>query len=1228
MSGGGVGAGGGGGGGGGVGVGDGNNVQVVVRCRPPTDAERRGGDVGVIGCLHGSEVHVLAGSGKAKAALGCGGKKVYTFDQSYGATSSQEEVYHRAVRPLVEEVLAGFNCTVFAYGQTGTGKTYTMEGELTSNVASKHAGVIPRSVHTIFDVLENQSLEYSVKVSFLELYNEELTDLLAEEEGGVGGGSAPSAGMVDDGGGHKELRIFEDTTGKRGMLVNNLEEVIVTSSAEVFALLQRSWQKRRTAETLLNKNSSRSHCVFIITVHTKECDDEGEDIIKTGKLYLVDLAGSECVGKSGAQNQRAKEAGKINQSLLTLGRVINALVDKASYVPYRDSKLTRLLQESLGGRAKTVIIATVSPSLLALDETLSTLEYAHRAKNIRNRPQVNQKMSKRAYMKDLLAEISSLKRDNEALRLKNGIFLPPDKYELMVSQQRGDSLRLEELYFAVKSKEQEMEQLQHTLQEREAQVTQVTAEKLHTQAALQLTQDALSTAELQLQSTQAQLQTTTGTLKETSQQLAEEQVKVEEGAVLLQAHQRTEEALTAQAVQLVQVVECALGEKERLLDKVQRKAEVEVSNGREVERLTERVGQQSRLFDDSTRSFSSSFSAQQRRTQAGVLRVEQGSRESAAAVHAEVSQWGAAWRVQAEELQLKQGAYHEATQRHLQLHSAEVEEAHGRLLSAIGGADEGAQQGSARVQRRLHSQAAHVEQALQGRGRELTAQRQSTSTFARSSSAALLLLSDSTTAGLQCSVDSLHSSLAFLSSFLQAQDEQRQRLRSSLLSSVHRLLEDAEEQQKRAMHSAVQELSEQLRAQEQRETQLSQGLAEDNRAVQSDVRGWCEERQRAIEGEEAELQSAAVEWRLLADSAASEVTQLSSQLSAALSDAQGQCSAEAERGRQRGAEWSGSLSSFHADAAQHSAHLQQLHHSFTSNLSASVQLSSRVQQAELAEVSGGLDALQSSVSGYVDCALQHSSSVHSAVQRFQSADFRVDQPTGRTPEKRKMPYPTPAALTATPPHPQLLQAFRANKKKRTSHRHSAATHGHPAQDAGADGDGERLSPGAAIDGAAPPSASPTPASTPRQSAGQSQSPPLPLPSHMRHASASASAHSAPSSSLARDASSGLPPASSAIPVLSLRSASSRNSATAAHSSATALVTSLSSLSSENTPPAPPSTSMESSKVSAAAAASSFIPAPSKPTLRSASRLRFGPAQSQQGAAQQQPEPMHDQSAPA
>jgi len=143
----------------------------------------------------------------------------------------------------------------------------------------------------------------------------------------------------------------------------------------------------------------------------KEPTPDGEDLLKIGKLNLVDLAGSENIRRSGAENSRAREAGKINQSLLTLGRVINALVEHSPHIPYRESKLTRLLQDSLGGRTKTCIIATISPSKTSIEETLSTLDYAHRAKNIRNRPEVNQKMTKKALLQDCMAEIEKLKKD-------------------------------------------------------------------------------------------------------------------------------------------------------------------------------------------------------------------------------------------------------------------------------------------------------------------------------------------------------------------------------------------------------------------------------------------------------------------------------------------------------------------------------------------------------------------------------------------------------------------------------------------------------------------------------------------------------------------------------------------------------------------------------------------------------------------------------------------------
>ena len=317
--------------------------------------------------------------------------KTFRFDRVFGSDSQQEKLYKQAIVPIVNEVMDGFNCTIFAYGQTGTGKTYTMEGgprdSTDGRKLSAEAGVIPRSIKQIFDTIETKNLDSTVKVSFLELYNEELTDLLSNEEPSTFPASnAPKS--ADD---KKALRLLED---KNGVVVQGLEEVIVRSAAEIYSVLDKGTAKRRTAATLLNSRSSRSHSIFTVTIHLKEATPEGEDVIKIGKLNLVDLAGSENINRSGAKDGRAREAGSINQSLLTLGRVITTLVEHSGHIPYRDSKLTRLLRDSLGGKTKTCIIATIAPTVQCQEETISTLDYAHRAKNIKNKPEVNQKISK------------------------------------------------------------------------------------------------------------------------------------------------------------------------------------------------------------------------------------------------------------------------------------------------------------------------------------------------------------------------------------------------------------------------------------------------------------------------------------------------------------------------------------------------------------------------------------------------------------------------------------------------------------------------------------------------------------------------------------------------------------------------------------------------------------------------------------------------------------------
>jgi kinesin family protein 11 len=366
----------------------------------------------------------------------------------FGPKSQQRSLYDQAIVPIVNEVLEGFNCTIFAYGQTGTGKTYTMEGggriskngELPTN-----AGVIPRAVRQIIDTLEAQNADYSMKVTFLELYNEEITDLLANEE---------SRSSEDKS--KRPIALMEDGKGA----VRGLEEEIVYSASEIYNLIERGSAKRHTAETLLNKQSSRSHSIFSITIHSKETTPEGEELVKCGKLNLVDLAGSENISRSGARDTgRAREAGEINKSLLTLGRVITALVEHLGHVPYRDSKLTRLLRDSLGGKTKTCIIATVSPSIQSLDETLSTLDYAHRAKNIRNKPELNQKMLKSALIKDLYADIERLKQEVRAAREKNGVYLPHDRFIHEEAKKKAMAEKINRMEFELDSKNKQIEEL-------------------------------------------------------------------------------------------------------------------------------------------------------------------------------------------------------------------------------------------------------------------------------------------------------------------------------------------------------------------------------------------------------------------------------------------------------------------------------------------------------------------------------------------------------------------------------------------------------------------------------------------------------------------------------------------------------------------------------------------------------------------------------------------------
>ncbi|KAI3474460.1 hypothetical protein Pfo_029321 [Paulownia fortunei] len=415
------------------------NVQVLLRCRPLTEDEQRLNVPKVITCNDSKrEVTVLQNVASKQV------DRVFTFDKVFGPKAQQRSIYDQAISPIVSEVLEGFNCTVFAYGQTGTGKTYTMEGGMRNKGGELpvEAGIIPRAVRQIFDTLEAQNADYSMKVTFSELYNEEITDLLLAPEDQLKSTEDRQK---------KPISLMED--GKGSVIVRGLEEEAVYSANEIYSLLERGAARRRTADTLLNKRSSRSHSIFTITVHIKEGTIGDEELIKCGKLNLVDLAGSENIYRSGAREARAREAGEINKSLLTLGRVINSLVEHSVHVPYRDSKLTRLLRDSLGGKTKTCIIATISPSAHCLEETLSTLDYANRSKSIRNKPEANQKVAKAVLLKDLYVEIGRMKQDIRAAREKNGVYIPHDRF----LRDEAEKKRIEQLESDLNVSEKQLE---------------------------------------------------------------------------------------------------------------------------------------------------------------------------------------------------------------------------------------------------------------------------------------------------------------------------------------------------------------------------------------------------------------------------------------------------------------------------------------------------------------------------------------------------------------------------------------------------------------------------------------------------------------------------------------------------------------------------------------------------------------------------------------------------
>nr|XP_046240200.1 kinesin-like protein KIF21B isoform X5 [Scatophagus argus] len=432
-------------------------VKVALRIRPQMAKEK----------IEGCHVCTLVTPGEPQVLLGK--DKAFTYDFVFDVDSEQQNIYQACVYKLIEGCFEGYNATVFAYGQTGSGKTYTMGTGFDVNLSQQEQGIIPRAVHQLFEGIQNRRVraqeagsqppEFKVSAQFLELYNEEILDLFD-------GARDPESRSRKS-----NIRIHEDASGS--IYTTGVTSRLVHSEEELLQCLKLGALSRTTASTQMNAQSSRSHAIFTIHLcqmrvcQQPQMNGEGENGEMNGvdsspiaqpeyetlmaKFHFVDLAGSERLKRTGATGERAREGISINCGLLALGNVISALGDqtkKGGHVPYRDSKLTRLLQDSLGGNSRTVMIACVSPSDRDFMETLNTLKYANRARNIKNKVVVNQDKTSQQ-ISALRAEIARLQMElmefkaGKRVACEDGSEGYSDLYqENAMLQRENDTLRL------------------------------------------------------------------------------------------------------------------------------------------------------------------------------------------------------------------------------------------------------------------------------------------------------------------------------------------------------------------------------------------------------------------------------------------------------------------------------------------------------------------------------------------------------------------------------------------------------------------------------------------------------------------------------------------------------------------------------------------------------------------------------------------------------------------
>ncbi|CAH1402755.1 unnamed protein product [Nezara viridula] len=380
-----------------------DSVKVALRIRPLVNSEI---NIGCRACIERipNEPQITIGKGA----------QMFTFNYVFDENEGQIKIYDEAVKSLIDNLFNGYNVTILAYGQTGSGKTYTMG---TNYSGEEELGIIPRAIYDIFNRINTDlENEFKVTVTFVELYNESLYDLLTRKP--------------------REQSIVEMREVVGGICIPGLTEIEVNSPNETLNKLKEGSTGRVVGSTAMNAQSSRSHAIFTISVRIVNKNN-----IVNSKFHLVDLAGSERSKKTGTTGERFKEGVNINKGLLVLGNVISQLCEgNHGYINYRDSKLTRLLQDSLGGNSVTLMIACVSPADYNQDETLSTLRYADRARKIKNKPIVN--------LDPQLAEISRLRRENEELRLKmigGNISVCPPEHQCLEEKLTDASKKINEL---------------------------------------------------------------------------------------------------------------------------------------------------------------------------------------------------------------------------------------------------------------------------------------------------------------------------------------------------------------------------------------------------------------------------------------------------------------------------------------------------------------------------------------------------------------------------------------------------------------------------------------------------------------------------------------------------------------------------------------------------------------------------------------------------------------